>query len=181
MSSQKVGSPMDFGHVRSMLRRSSVAVVVFGLVVGCNGMRQGPVVAIPGNGEELPILRHYAGAHCHEMQPTQFVVRSESEWARVQLRDIDVDFNTEMVLVVTLGRRSSDQFAVDIDRVWRDGGVLHADVLVRAPPPGTPVRLSSPYCMVVLPRCDLNVAGFDPEPPYRTRTWSQSPPPTDAW
>lgn len=111
----------------------------------------------------------------------QFVVRNLAAWSQVQLRDVPVDFRKEMLLVVTLGRRSSDQYEVSIDRIWRRRGALQVEIGVRRPAADAPVVMSSPYCIAVVPRCDLNVAGFDPDPPYRERSWEQSPPPTDAW
>ncbi|MCZ6683455.1 MAG: protease complex subunit PrcB family protein, partial [Planctomycetota bacterium] len=89
--------------------------------------------------------------------------------------------DTEMLLVVTLGRRTSDRYEVRVSRVWRDRGVLRVEVSVQQPAPGGPIAVSSPYCVAVIPKCIFNVADFDHDPPDRTRTWQQSAPPTGQW
>lgn len=155
------------------------ALVVLATGLGCHEFHRADAIGLPADGEELPILRQFAGAHSHEFRQMQFVVRNEAALARVQLLDVPTDFKTEMLLVVMLGRRSSDQYFPSIDRVWRDGGVIRVAISVRQPAQNAPVEFASPYCMAVVPRCDLNVADFDPEPPVRQRSWEQSPPPTD--
>lgn len=107
----------------------------------------------------------------------QLVVRDQATLAQVPLVDVPVDFPKEMLLIVTLGRVTSNQYAVNIDRVWREGHQLRVSSTVTTPPPGSPLVLASPYCIAVVPRCDLNVAGFSPQPQVRTRSWQQSEPP----
>lgn len=135
---------------------------------------------LPAVGEELPVLRRVAGTHSHETRAMQVVVRDPAMLARIPLADVEVDFAQEMLLIVTLGRVTSDRFAVDVTRVWREGGRLRVEVTVTAPPAGAPVAMASPFCIAVVPRCDLNVADFAPEPPQRTRSWEQSTPP-ESW
>jgi hypothetical protein len=110
----------------------------------------------------------------------QIVVRDPAMLARIPLADVSVNFTDEMLLIVTLGRVTSDRYAVDVTRVWRERGKLRAEVTVTSPAAGTPVAMASPYCIVVVPRCDLNVADFVVEPPQRTRSWEQSTPP-EKW
>ena len=73
-----------------------------------------------------------------------------------------VDFDHEMVLVAALGPTASADYAVRITRVWRDGAVLRAEVEVAHPPADSPRRgiPASPYHLVVIPKSNLNVAGF---------------------
>lgn len=160
----------------------TVAAVLCALVTapGCHEFHETDGLGLPADGEELPILRQFAGAHSHESRQMQFVVRDEAAMARVLLRDVPIDFETEMLLVVTLGRRSSDQYLPSIERVWRDGGVIRVEISVRQPARDAPVEFASPYCMAIVPKCALNVADFDPDPPFRQRSWEQSPPPTDG-
>lgn len=132
---------------------------------------------LPADGEELPILRRIAGTHSHETRAMQVVVRDPAMLARIPLADVSVNFANEMLLIVTLGRVTSDQYSVDITRVWREGGRLRVEVTVTAPPPGAPIAMAGPFCIAVVPRCDLNVADFAVEPPKRTRSWEQSTPP----
>lgn len=144
---------------------------------GCHEY-SGGMNEVPLDGEELPILRQVAGTHCHETRAMQVVVRDPATLAQITIEDVSVDFSREMLLVVTLGRVMSDQYGIHIDRVWRDGAKLRVAVAITSPPPGAPIGLSTPYCIAVVPRCPLNVADFAPEPPQRSRSWNQSPPPT---
>lgn len=131
---------------------------------------------LPAEGEELPILHQVAGTHSHESRAMQLVIRDAATLARIPLQDVPVDFAEEMLLIVTLGRVPSDQYSVRIDRVWRQGHRIHVATTVRRPLPGAPLVMASPYCIAVVPRCDLNVLNFAPEPPARERTWGQSEP-----
>jgi hypothetical protein len=145
-------------------------------IAGCRELNE-QVRPMPADGEELPILNQIHGAHSHESRALQLVIRSPAVLAQVPLTDVPVDFSQEMLLIVTLGRVPSDQYTVTIDRVWREGPHLRVSTTVTAPPPGAPLMMASPYCIAVVPRCDLNVAGFSAQPPARVRPWQQSSPP----
>ena len=132
---------------------------------------------LPADGEELPILHRIHGAHCLETRAMQIVVRDAATLAQIPLADVPVDFRSEMLLIVTLGQVTSDQYAVDITRVWRDRGILRVETVVTAPPPGVPVVMASPFCIAVVPQCALNVAEFATKPPLRSRAWQQDEPP----
>ena len=110
----------------------------------------------------------------------QLVVRDTETLAQVPLGDVPVNFAEEMLLVVTLGRVTSDEYSVNIDRVWREGARLRVDVNVEAPESTGRVAMASPYCIAVVPRCDLNVADFSATVPKRVRSWEQSTPP-EKW
>lgn len=159
-------------------RAGTLAGIFMGLLVlgqGCRS-RTADIRLLPAEGEELPILHQYANTHSNETRAMQLAIRSPAALALVPLCDVPVDFQREMVLIVTLGRVPSDLYAVHIDRVWRDGHKLRVATTVQTPPPDAPIRMASPYCIAVVPRCDLNVDGFDTEPPSRDRSWSQSEP-----
>ena len=110
----------------------------------------------------------------------QLVIRDEATLARVPIADVPVDFSRQMVLIVTLGRVVSEGYSVSIDRVWRQGWTLRVGLTVVAPPPNAGPGVATPFCVAVVPRCDLNVADFSPEPPQRARSWHQSPA-TTGW
>lgn len=154
------------------------AVWFMGLLIlglGCRS-RASDIRLLPAEGEELPILHQEYGKHSHETRAMQLAIRNAQALALVPLCDVPVDFRQEMVLIVTLGRVPSDQYAIRIDRVWREGHKLRVATTVQIPPPNAPIRMASPYCIAVIPRCDLNVADFDAEPPSRDRSWGQSEP-----
>ncbi|MBX3395163.1 MAG: protease complex subunit PrcB family protein [Phycisphaerae bacterium] len=131
---------------------------------------------MPSDGEELPILREVVRVHSHETRAMRLVIRDSAALAKVPLEQIPIDFDHEMMLVITLGRVPSDQYRVKIDRVVREGGELRVESSVVQPPEGAPLVPSSPYCIAVVPKCELNVAGFSSNPPARQRTWTQSEP-----
>ena len=134
---------------------------------------EGGVQVLPAEGENLPILRQVAGTHSAEQRAMQLVIRDAASFAQIPLRQLEVDFRHEMVLIVTLGRMSSDRYSVTIDRVWREGPRLRVATTIQLPPPDAPVVMARPYCIAVVPRCSLNVVEFTPDPPRRERSWGQ--------
>lgn len=104
----------------------------------------------------------------------RLAIRNAADLSQVPLDEFHVDFDKEMVLIVTLGRMPSDQYRVRITGVHRERGRLIADVEVIRPPADAPLVVASPYCVAIVPRCDLPVEGFATRPPKRHRTWSQS-------
>jgi hypothetical protein len=176
---EKGFSHQGFLHQRQHRTRIGNLLCALGgallLVAGC---QEGRVQSVntPEDGQELPILRQSAGTHSHETRPMKLVVRDTDTLAQVPLADVPVNFAEEMLLVVTLGRVTTDQCAVRIERVWRERGRLRVKVNVRSSGAAPPV-MASPYCIAVVPRCDLNVADFSAQPPKRTRSWDQSTPP----
>ena len=150
------------------------AVCVFACA-GCHdGSRRVQTIPVV-EGQELPILQTLTGAHSHETRPMRLVIRDPAALAQVPLTDVPVDFASQMLLVVTLGSVTSDQYQVGINRVWREGNKLRVEMQVKDPPEGSPVAMAAPYCIAVVPRCELNVAGFSADPPGRLRSWGQSP------
>ncbi len=171
------GSHVD-SAAASWLSRAAF-ILAAALSGGCHELRD-DLHFTPADGEELPILRQTHGAHCHEVRAMQLVIRDAATLAKVPLVDVAVDFSREMLLVVTLGRVTSDQYSVSVDRVWREGPRLRVAATVNSPPPGVPTVTASPYCIAVVPKCHLNVVDFSPQPPPRTRSWQQSQPP-ERW
>ena len=146
--------------------------------IGCNSSSGGIEEAGSPAVEEFPILRSRNGPHSHENRAMQLVVRDAATLARVPIVDIPVDFNHEMLLIVTLGRVMSDQYSVEIDRVWREKSKVHVSTRVTQPAASATPTLATPYCIAVVPRSDLNVAGFLATPPPRDRSWGASEAPT---
>jgi len=126
--------------------------------------------------QEFPILWEKAGSYCDLTRPTRLVARSQAEMVHCPIRDVPVDFSREMVLVAAMGRVTSEGYAIRIHRVWREESVIKVDVRVYRPRPSTQavIQLACPYHVVVVPRSDLNVEGFSPEPP-RPRKGDISP------
>lgn len=161
---------------RTRLRFASsyiAGLLLFLGVVGCN--REGGIEqATSESTVELPILRSRNGVHSHENRAMQLVVRDAATLARIPIVDVPVNFDREMLLIVTLGRVMSDQYTVEIDRVWREKSKVRVSTRVTQPPAGAPPAIATPYCIAVVPRSDLNVSGFATSPPRRERSWGAS-------
>ncbi len=143
-------------------------------LAGCSLMDDPAPDTLPPDGVSLPILRQWSKPHCHENRPLRLTIRNERDLTQIPLEDFDVNFNEEMLLIVTLGRTYSDQYRISFDALRREGGELVADVTIQDPPAGAPLTVSCPYGVAVVPRCDLPVRGFSNRPPPRRRSWSQS-------
>lgn|GEM_PF-942035 len=157
---------------------NSVITVTFVLAVfastGCSFLNDPAPDTLPPDGVSLPILRQWSKPHCHENRPMRLTIRNARDLTQIPLEDFDVNFNEEMLLIVTLGRTYSDQYRIRFDELRREGGVLIPEITIQDPPTGAPLTVSCPYGVAVVPRCDLEVRGFSNRPPPRRRSWSQS-------
>ena len=161
---------------RTCYRLVSSYIVALGLVCGAFGCNQegGVQQANSEQPVEFPILRSRNGPHSHENRAMQLVIRDAATLSKVPIVDVPVNFDHEMLLIVTLGRVMSDQYAVEIDRVWREKSKLHVSTRVTEPAAGAPPTIATPFCIAVVPRSDLNVDGFLAKPPARDRSWTPS-------
>ena len=130
---------------------------------GCSEPR--PASWLPDDGADVAILRQYAGPDCGEPAAMQVVIRTPEQWARVPWINDPVDFTHEMALAMTLGPVYSDQQSIRITRVWRAGRQLRVAVAMPEPPAGAALARGSPFCIAIVPKCELPVAGFSAEPP----------------
>jgi hypothetical protein len=95
----------------------------------------------------------------------QVVARTAIEWTTLWRQHSPdrprpaVDFAREMVAGVFLGSRPSAGFAVDIVSARDEHGALVVRYRETIPPPGiiTAQVITSPYCLVALPRRDGDV------------------------
>src|SRR5262245_58729581 len=159
---------------------SKSVLLIIAIISGNTGCHEPAGINQFADGQELPILNQVQGTHSNETRAMQLVIRDTATLSKVPIVDVPVDFNDQMLLIVTLARMTSEQYSVRIDGVWRDGHEIQVATTVKSPRPGVPIVMSSPYCIAVVPRSDLNISGFLPEPPTRARTWSQSAPPS-SW
>ena len=161
-------SPLLAGTIPAMkvLRAAAMLIPALTAACGCTSAPRG-LGAGPADGQELPILRQKAGTFSSIGQSLRLVIHDPGTLAMLPLDIGPVDFDKEMVLVSTMGPTPSDEYAIRIQRVWRDGPVLRAAVDVRYPPAGAALRSTpaSPYHAVVVPRSPLNIRNFDVEVP----------------
>lgn len=139
---------------------------VLGVLSGCAERGQGLFRGDPAPQiEEYPVLYQKAGKYCGAKREMHLVVRDQAHMSFVPVSDVPVDFNSQMVLFVTLGEVYSQAYDVRIDRVWRQDRLIRVGITRSYPPVGEMgyPHASSPYSLVVVPRSDLNVEGFSAE------------------
>lgn len=143
-----------------------LALVILGPVAGCANQGQGFFRGDPPPDiEEYAILYQKAGKYCGAKQEMRLVVRDQAHMAFVPVGDVPVDFNTQMVLFVTLGQVYSESYDIQIDRVWRQDRLVRVGITKTYPQSGEMgyPHPTSPYYLVVVPKNDLNVEGFATE------------------
>jgi hypothetical protein len=146
-----------------MSRRLLCSLLVIGpWVIGCQGAH-GPETQEGASDRELPILWQQAGSDCQVRVPLRLVARDAGTLAQVPLADVPVDFQSQMVLIATLGVVPTEGYGIRISRVWCERGRVRVDVRVQYPPAAEgprALRPCSPYHIVVVPLSDRNVEGF---------------------
>ena len=160
------------GMNRSRQHRWAIFGVV--LLAGCSGAQR-PELAGVQDGQELPILGQRVGTYSRITQPLRLAIYDPGAMAVIPIDPGPVDFDQQMVLLAALGPTPTAEDQIRIRRVWRDGSVLRAEVVIERP--GQTVELSptaaSPYHLVVVPHCSLNVAGFTAAVPKQMTEPSQ--------
>lgn len=171
-------NPNPATHQNGMARFRIFSVTTVAIIAtvfpGCSMMNDPAPDTLPPDGVALPILRQWTKPHCHENRPLRLTIRNERGLSQIPLEDFDVNFDEEMLLIVTLGRTYSDQYQIRFGELRRDGGELVPEVIVIEPPASSALTVACPYGVAVVPRCDLKVRGFSNRPPKRIRSWSQS-------
>lgn len=85
------------------------------------------------------VREYYTGVHDKQ----RLVLKNEAAWNQMWSQIVagrepkpplpEVNFVTEMVVVVAMGTRSSGGYAIDIDAVYESDGKLYVDVLETSP------------------------------------------------
>ncbi len=137
-----------------------VSLVVAGHLAGCRTPPAGdPVDTTP---EDIPILWEQSGSDSPLQRSVRFVARTPADLALIPITEVPVDFSRQMVLLTALGPAPGREFGVRITRVWREGTRIRVEERQIHPglDTGASLQRSSPWCMVVVPRSDLNVEGY---------------------
>lgn len=155
--------PCQPGHLVCAMARFGLCLML--TLPGCSGSTGWSDMA-QNESEEFPIQWERGATHGGPTYPARLAIRSRPQMAYCPIADVPVDFNTQMVLVAAMGRVMSDQYAIRIQRVWREGSLIKVDIAIRRPSPEAkpPMKLVCPYHVVVVPRSDLNVEDFTLEP-----------------
>jgi len=111
-------------------------------------------------------------------QPTQIVVRSQTDWAALWSRHMrtqiapppppSVDFSRDMVLALFMGERPTGGYAIEVTRIERTDHGLSVHYLTSRPDPSAmqTQALTQPFHLVTVPRVDDPVT-FVAESPAR--------------
>ena len=118
---------------------------------------------VPANMEELPILWQASGTYSRLSRAVRLVIRDPGRLAQVPLCEVPVDFSSQMVLVAGLGPTTRNDLGLRIQYVWKEHSRIR--VLERQIYPGeesaTGLCPASPWTVVVVPRVDLSVEGYN--------------------
>jgi len=128
---------------------------------GCTMVERRPLRF--ADGEDLPILWEKSGTYSRLTRPVQIVVRDRATLAQIPLAEVEVDFDTQMLLIAGLGPTMRSDLGIRIDRVWREGTRIRVrQIQVHPGLNGLTgkMRLVSPWTMVSIPKCDLEVEGY---------------------
>jgi hypothetical protein len=129
------------------------------LVVGC---------ASDTWADPLPIRTLVKGAFSGIQEPKQEVIRDKTTWERTWTKHSassksagkmpEIDFSKEMVIFVSLGRKNSGGYSIQVTKAEPMGDKLQITVSRTAPPAGamTIQALTAPFQIVAVPKSDLS-------------------------
>jgi hypothetical protein len=115
----------------------------------------------------LPMRTLAKGAFSGIQESRQEVIRDEAAWQRFWAQHSTssrtggpvppVDFTKEMVIAVTLGRRTTGGYSIQLTNVEPQQDTLRIMVRRTAPPPGAMAiqALTAPFHFVAVPKSDL--------------------------
>lgn len=161
--------------IKAPYLRVFLVTAALGISSGCqtsNGVVDEPFELQPGLSgqvrEDLPLVWQQSGTYSRVNRRLRVVARDMVTLARLPLTEVPVDFKTQMVLIAAQGPVPGDQVGIRITRVWREGSRIR----VQEQPlhPGSQhtdnfLDLASPWTVVVVPRSDLNVEGYETRAP----------------
>ncbi len=119
--------------------------------------------------DSLPVRTLAKGAFGGIFEPKQEVIREQALWEKLWARHTvtskpaepapKVDFSKEIVIAVTMGRRNTGGYAIEITKVEPTSGKLRVTVAEKAPSPGSMAiqTLTAPFHFVAVPKSDLPV------------------------
>ncbi len=111
-----------------------------------------------------PIRDLAKGAFSGIQDPKQEVIKDKATWQRIWAQHAkagekipEVDFTKQMVVLVTMGRKRTGGYAIEIVSVKPAGDRLRVSVQRTSPPPDamTIQALTAPFHMVAVPKSDL--------------------------
>jgi hypothetical protein len=129
----------------------------------------------PAAAVSLPIRTLAKGGFSGIQQPTQEFLKDKAAWEKTWARHVsgkegqktpEVDFSKEMVIVVTLGRKSTGGYSIEITKVEPAGDNFRISVARKSPPAGamTIQALTAPFHFIAVPKSDLHPEFLEVKP-----------------
>ena len=167
-----------------LLLAAALCLVVLSILTsGCGGGDPAEDNGAAGDpstiaGHEVPLTTLAQGANSEygrfdevpipeDAPPECMVITDEEEYQRLLSlamlteQDMEVDFDTQIVLAAMQGPKSTGGYAISIMRAFQDGTQIRIEVDVVEPEPGsmTIQVLTSPYHLVTAERSDFDPGG----------------------
>jgi len=119
--------------------------------------------------QELPVLWEHSGHDDRIKTQVRYIAHDAQALAKIPLVDVPVDFETQMVLIASPGPVRSPDVTIRIRRLWTAGPRIRSQIEVIHPTAQQkrPLKLFSPYHLIVVPKSDRNVEGFTSSLPKR--------------
>ncbi len=135
------------------------ALITILLLAGCqsnsgsDGTAASPAAAAATNTEPVPVLREMQGEDASLTAPGAALI-NDAKQTKVNLAPLEVDFERESVVIVSLGRQPTGNYGVKINSAQRKGAKLFVQGIAMQPKnlaiaPKTPTH---PYAAVVIPK-----------------------------
>ncbi|UCD28789.1 MAG: hypothetical protein JSV03_17210 [Planctomycetota bacterium] len=149
-----------FAIIRRVLFLRGVVLLLF-FMAGCTNV-ESETLSQQAGVEEVHILWEKSGTYSRLTRSIRIVVRGHSTLAQIPLAEVDVDFDTQMLLIAGLGPTTGGGRGIRITRVWREGLQIRTQErqVNSAFNRMTVIHHCSPWTIVAIPRSDLNVEGY---------------------
>ncbi len=114
------------------------------------------------HGDDLPILGELSQSQTRIAKPLRIVIYDYPSLSQFPLLELDVDFDSQMVLLAAMGPASSRSCRIEIESVWMGDRKIEVDVTEIYPDSDDQKSpaIVSPIHAVVVPRSELPVSGF---------------------
>jgi hypothetical protein len=145
-------------HPRCAAALSGAFAFGVAMFAGCGDPR--PSAPLPPDGGEIAVRRQFIRNDSREDRAFRVVIRNRRDWAALPLLDVPIDFDTEMALVVAMGRRIGKPYSLRVGRVWRDNRQIRVELVPNEQDPDAAATVAAPFAIAIIDRCDLNVEGF---------------------
>ncbi len=140
-----------------MTHRIALLVVTLSMV-GCQSASNpsgnvDPAPAVAANTEPVPVLREMQGDDASLKLPGAVLVNAANQ-TTLNLAPLEVDFDRESVVIVSLGTQPTGNYGVKVNSAQKKGAKLFVQGISMQPhnPAAAPKTPTHPYSAVVIPK-----------------------------